>query len=61
MLPKDMCGVWLLASSKANKQARLVERIVCFISDASIQRGRADVCPKANSPSLLTVGEEELL
>ena len=28
------CGVWLLAAQKANKQARLVERKVCFISDA---------------------------
>ena len=37
---------------KANKEARLVKRKVCFISDASHWRDRrkmADICPKANS------------
>ena len=46
--------VWGLAAccSKANKQARLVERKVCFISDVDNWRGRvADVCPKADSPT----------
>jgi len=47
-------NVWVLAAcrSKANKQARLVERKVCFISDAgNWSRGRvADVCPKATIP-----------
>ena len=39
--------------SEASKQARLVERKVCFISDAgSWGRGRVvDVCPKADSPT----------
>ena len=36
--------------SKANKQPRLVERKVYFISDAdNWGQGRVDVCPKANS------------
>ena len=35
--------------SKANKEARLVERKACFILDAG--KGRVDSCPKANSPS----------
>ena len=39
--------------SKASKQVRLVERKVCFTSDASNWgRGRVvDVCPKADSPT----------
>ena len=47
-------AVWLLTyCSKASKQARLVERKVCFTSDASNWgRGRVvDVCPKADSPT----------
>ena len=41
--------------SKANKQARLVERKFCFSSDAGNWRGGwegrvADICPKAYSP-----------
>ena len=37
--------------SKANKEARLVERKVCFILDpGNWGWGRADVCPKANPP-----------
>ena len=46
------CGVEGLAASrsKANKQPRLVERKVYFISDAdNWGQGRVDVCPKANS------------
>ena len=44
--------------SKASKQARLVERKICFISDAGNWRGGwegrvADICPKANSPTPL--------
>ena len=35
--------------SKANKEARLVERKACFILDAG--KGRVVSCPKANSPS----------
>ena len=46
---------WVLAArhSKANKDASLVERKVCFILDTSYGVGggwwRADACPKANS------------
>ena len=37
--------------SKDNKEARLVERKVCFILDASNRgRGRVDTCPKADFP-----------
>ena len=37
--------------SKANKEARLVERKVCFILDAgNWAAGRVDGCPKADSP-----------
>ena len=58
--------MWGLAAcgSKAKKQARLVEIIVCFISEASMRgwgKWGGDVCPKADSPSLLTVSEKELL
>ena len=38
--------------SKASKQARLVERKVCFISDAGNWAGGrrvADICPKTDS------------
>ena len=54
VLPKGMCGLsaaYLLL--KASKQARLVERKVCFTSDAgNWGRGRVvDVCPKADSPT----------
>ena len=44
--------------SKAGKQARLVERKVCFISDAGNWgwRGVVDVCPNPNSPLLATRG-----
>ena len=45
------CGVGLTTRCpKANKQARLVERKVCFFSDASNLGVRTDICPKANSP-----------
>ena len=37
-------------SSKANKEARLVERKVCFVSEAATWEGRADSCPKTDSP-----------
>ena len=43
--------MWGLAAhhSKANKEARLVERKVCFISDAGNWGWRvADTCPKSN-------------
>ena len=40
--------------SRANKQARLVQRTVCFISDAGnwgLGKGKVvDVCPKADCP-----------
>ena len=46
--------------SKDNKEARLVERKVCFILDASNRgRGRVDTCPKADSPTLLTISGQE--
>ena len=35
--------------SKANKQARLVERKVCFISDAGNQAGMGEDSPQADS------------
>ena len=35
--------------SKANREARLVERKVCFILDASNWGGEIDLCPKADS------------
>ena len=41
---------------KVNKQARLVERKVCFNSDASNLGVRADICPKANSPHRTFIG-----
>ena len=51
LLSKGVVGVggtWLI---KANKQAKLVERKVCFILDAGNCRGgMADICPKADSP-----------
>ena len=47
--------------SKANKEARLVEREVCFIWDAGNQGwesgGRAVSCPKADSLPLQPVGK----
>ena len=50
VLPKEVCQSRCLLS-KANKQARLVERKVCFISDASNCGGcGVDICPKADSP-----------
>ena len=36
--------------SKANKQARLVQRKVCFISDVAMGERMADICPKADYP-----------
>ena len=45
--------------SKAHKQARLVERKVCFISDAGdwgLGSRVVDVCPNADSPLLATRG-----
>lgn len=53
---------WSLASgrSKANKEARLVERKICFISEASNLVCVCVSCPKANSPPL-TIGGQELL
>ena len=47
--------------SKANKEVRLVERKVYFISDAhNGGRGRADTSPKAESTPL-TISEQKLL
>ena len=46
-------GQWeVLAAchSKANKQARLVQRKVCFISDVAMGERMADICPKADYP-----------
>ena len=45
--------VWLFFHSKASKQARLVERKVCFISDAGNWRreGGGRLLSKANSPT----------
>ena len=46
--------------SKVSKQARLVERKVCFISDAGQSGGRgrvADICLKANSRLHQAAGE----
>ena len=64
LLPK---GVWGLAAChpKANKEARLVERKVCSISDASNwYGGRMNICPKADSHPTpqrrQTVGQELL-
>ena len=42
LLPKE----WLL---KANKQARLVERKVCFILDVGNWQRRAAICTKARA------------
>ena len=57
VLPKGVQGL-AAHCSKANKQARLMEREVCFISDAGNLAGRADICPKANTqaPALATSG-----
>ena len=47
--------------SKADKEAELVERKVCFISKAGNLRvvgWRADFCPKASSPWLTITGQE---
>ena len=45
--------------SKTNKQAKLVEGKVCFISDASNCWGRADVCQRqtAHLPPPQAVGK----
>ena len=54
---------WGLAAhcSKANKEARLVERKVCFILEAGNQGGRElDSCLKASCPSPTTNGQELL-
>ena len=49
--------MWLPAAccSKAKKQARLVARKDCLISDAGSRGGKRNVCPKANSPPLATI------
>ena len=51
LLPSVCVGGLAAPCSKANKQARLVERKVCFISDADNWGcGRvANICPKADS------------
>ena len=47
---KSVCDLLAARCSKANKQPRLVERKVCFISDAgNWGQGRVDICPKADS------------
>ena len=51
LVTKKVCvgGGLVACSSEASKQARLVERQVCFISDAGNKAGRvADICPKAD-------------
>ena len=51
-----ICAGFGERSSKANKQARLVEREICFILDACDGRGgggMADICSKADSPTPL--------
>ena len=52
-------GVQLLTAPKSIKQARLVERKVCFISDAGNWEGRADICPKADSLPTPTSPDKE--
>jgi len=49
--------MWLPAAcfSKAKKQARLVARKDCLISDTGSRGGRMNVWPKANSPQLTTI------
>ena len=53
--------------SKVNKQAKLVERKVCFISDASNWEAGdgvwtvADVCSKADSPPLGNHGARDFI
>ena len=48
--------------SKANKEARLVERRLCLMLDAgSLEAGRVDSRPKADSPPPLTISGLELL
>ena len=48
VIERCMGGIWLV---RVNKQAKLVERKVCFILDAGNCRGRmADICPKVDSP-----------
>ena len=46
--------------SEASKQARLVEREVCFISDAGIwgRRRVADICPKGGGLSPPPAGNQ---
>ena len=52
LLPKGMHGGHLAAHhSKASKQARLMERKVCFISDASNWRGELWTCVQRLTPS----------
>ena len=53
-------GVSLAACcSKANKQARLVERRFCFISDVSNFGGEGQhVCPKVSCPSHPATGNQ---
>ena len=46
--------------SEANEEARLVERKVCFISEACNPEGGVDSCPKADSHPLTTSGQELL-
>ena len=48
--------------SKANKQARLVDRKVCFILDASsLGSGVLDLCPKADSSPSPQAGRENFI
>ena len=46
------CACLAARCSKADKQARLVERKVCLFRCWQLERGRvADICPKADSPT----------
>ena len=53
-----MCGGPATHCSKANKQARLVERKVCFTSDASAGAGGGQMSVQRPSRTLSTSGQE---
>ena len=54
-------GSLTVCCSKANKQARFVERNICFTSDADSSGGRvADICPKSDSLPLTSRGWKHL-
>ena len=55
---KRVCGGPAAHSSKTNKQARLVERKVCFISDASSGTGGGQTSVQRPTRTLTTSGQE---